>query len=313
MGLGNGRAKRRRSLSPDEDDLDYVEHQVAQTTSTGSVNATFRIPGRTTIPSDDDEHSVTIADLRLDAKLAWVCIPKADTRVHLEVRQNVKYCLNFLSLSFNRPTSRILQATLSSPALATYTSIEASSHDQISQMSVHKRCSTVLSGGFFYYSLSWNLLTRLNHRIDPSIRVTYHPMIKMSSESGYYNKSHTQSFSQRISIQNTKTIAIEGLKITDHIPVSQDANVTVNLISPALTLPTKSTLKLTGKGTPPRVQVSEGIIAQWNGSDDPNGDLSALGGNGKIDWLCAIPAFGTVNLLLQWEVTTTQKSAIYGL
>ena len=135
----------------------------------------------------------------------------------------------------------------------------------------------------------------------------------MASESGYYNKSRTRSFSQRISIQNTKTIAIEGVKVTDHIPVSQDANIIVNLISPALTLPTTSTLKLTGKETPPRVQVSEGIIAQWNGSDDPNGDFSALGRNGRIDWICAIPAFGTVNLLLQWEVTTTKKTEIYGL
>ena len=135
----------------------------------------------------------------------------------------------------------------------------------------------------------------------------------MASESGYYNKSRTQSFSQRISIQNTKTIAIEGVKVTDHIPVSQDANIIVNLISPALTLPTTSTLKLTGKETPPREQVSEGIIAQWNGSDDPNGDFSALGRNGRIDWICAIPAFGTVNLLLQWEVTTTKKTEIYGL
>ena len=108
-------------------------------------------------------------------------------------------------------------------------------------------------------------------------------------------------------------MAIEGLKITDQIPVSQNANITVNLISPALTLPTTSTLKLAGKVTTPRVRISEGIYAQWNGSDDPNGDFSALGRNGKIDWLCAIPASGTVNLLLQWEVTTTQKTAIYGL
>ena len=135
----------------------------------------------------------------------------------------------------------------------------------------------------------------------------------MASESGYYNKSRTQSFSQRISIQNTKTIAIEGVKVTDHIPVSQDANITVNLISPALTLPTTSTLKLKGKETPPRVQVSEGIIAQWNGSDDPNSDFSALGRNGRIDWICAIPAFGTINLLLQWEVIGTNKTTIYGL
>ena len=61
------------------------------------------------------------------------------------------------------------------------------------------------------------------------------------------------------------------------------------------------------------MRVSEGIVAQWNGSDDLNGDLSALGGNGRIDWICAIPAFGTVILLLLWEVTTTQKTVVYGL
>ena len=72
-------------------------------------------------------------------------------------------------------------------------------------------------------------------------------------------------------------------------------------------------LKLTGKETPPKVRVIEGIVAQWNGSDDPNGDLSALGANGRIDWICAIPASGTVNLLLQWEVTTTQKTVVYAL
>ena len=96
--LGAGGAMRRRGISPDEDDLDYVEHEVAQITSTGSVNATFRIPGLTTIPSDDDEHNVTIADLKLDAKVTWVCIPKSDTRVHLEVRPNPKYCPSIFSV-----------------------------------------------------------------------------------------------------------------------------------------------------------------------------------------------------------------------
>ena len=149
---GMGGVKRHRKILPDEDDLDYVEHQVAQITSTGSVNATFRIPGRTTIPSDDDEHSVTIADLKLDAKVTWVCIPKADTRVHLEVSSEFNYCLQFsqFRVFIHRPTSRILRIMLSSPASATYTSIEASSHDQISQMSVRKPCSTVLLGKFVF-------------------------------------------------------------------------------------------------------------------------------------------------------------------
>jgi hypothetical protein len=87
-GLGQGGAMRHRKIMRDEDDLDYDEHQTTQVTSVGSVNATFRIPGRTTIPSNDEEHSVTVADLRLDAKVTWICIPKGDTRVHLEVRPN---------------------------------------------------------------------------------------------------------------------------------------------------------------------------------------------------------------------------------
>ena len=150
-----GWAARHRKILLDEDDLDYVEHEVAQITSTGSVNTTFHIPGRTTIPTDDDEYSVTIADLKLDMKVTWVCIPKADTCVHLEVSSEAKiYLLNLsVSCSFHKPTSRIFWITLSSessPALAKYTLIKASSHDQISQMSVHKPCSTVLLGKFFF-------------------------------------------------------------------------------------------------------------------------------------------------------------------
>ena len=150
IGLGKGGAQRHRRIIPDKNDLDYVEHQVTQiTSSTGSINATFRIPGRTTIPSDEEEHSVTIADLRLHAKVTWVCIPKADTRVHLEVRPNLKYSLSIFSvLSLHRPTLRILRLTPSSLAAATYTSTGASFHGQRSQMSAHKRCSTVLLGGF---------------------------------------------------------------------------------------------------------------------------------------------------------------------
>jgi len=268
-------AFKKGSISSDSDDSLYEAYQVAQITSTGSVNATFRIPGRTTIPSDDDEHSVTIADLKLDAKVTWVCVPKADTRVHLEA--NIKNSSNYAFLSgiSNVYVDRSFIARSDIP--------------------------NVSPQAMFHCPLG----------IDPSIRVTYHPIIKMATQSGFYNKSRTQSFSQRISIQNTKTIAIEGVKITDHIPVSQDANIIVNLISPALTLPKTSTL--TSKETPPRVKVSEGIIAQWNGSDDPDGDFSALGRNGRIDWICTIPAFGTVNLLLQWEVIGTNKTAIYGL
>jgi hypothetical protein len=101
MPKGRGTVKMKRSVAMDEEEIGYVQHQVTQITSTGSVHATFRIPGQTTIPSDDDEHSVTIADLKLDAKVTWVCIPKADTRVHLEVRPKI---LN-IAFSFSQSLS----------------------------------------------------------------------------------------------------------------------------------------------------------------------------------------------------------------
>ena len=53
--------------------------------SQGNITATFRVPGRTTIPSDGASHSVTIAKLDLDAVVEWVAVPKKDPRTHLKV------------------------------------------------------------------------------------------------------------------------------------------------------------------------------------------------------------------------------------
>jgi len=120
------------------------------------------------------------------------------------------------------------------------------------------------------------------------------------------------SYSQRITIHNTKPIGVEGLRITDNIPVSQDANITINLIGPALTAPASSS---TAKAAvlPPSVKVSEGIVAQWSEADDPDADISVLGEYGHFDWICNVPAHGKVNLTLEYEVSTIEKGRIFGL
>ena len=84
--LGKGGAKRSRQISTyNEDDLEYNLYDGgAYVTSKGHVTATFRIPGSTTVLSKNEERSVTIASLDLEAKMNWVCIPKGDTRVHLQ-------------------------------------------------------------------------------------------------------------------------------------------------------------------------------------------------------------------------------------
>ncbi|KAJ2923207.1 hypothetical protein H1R20_g13887, partial [Candolleomyces eurysporus] len=53
--------------------------------------------------------------------------------------------------------------------------------------------------------------------LGPSIRVTYHPLAKKLSQSGFMFMSRTRNyvFSQRITVHNTKSLAIDNLAIVD--------------------------------------------------------------------------------------------------
>ncbi|KAF8900862.1 hypothetical protein CPB84DRAFT_1815328 [Gymnopilus junonius] len=280
-GLGQGGTKRHRRILPDEDDLDYVEAETAYVTSQGHVNATFRIPGLTTIPSDEGEHEVTIALLELPAKMTWVSVPRVNPRVHLEAK-----------------------ITNSSD----YTFISGSSNVYVDQSFISRSSiPNVSPGEVFECPLG----------VDPSIRVTYHPETKMVGETGFYNKLIKHSYSQRITVNNTKSVDVSAVKITDRIPVSQDANITVNVVKPALIIPASPTIS---QGQPSKasttsqpVKVSEKVVAQWHGADLPACDALALGRTGLFDWVCSVPVHGTVNLVLEYEVTTSQKTQIYGL
>lgn len=53
--------------------------------SKGNVTATFQVPGLISVPTDDESHNVTIAELKLDATMSWVAVPKKETKVHLTV------------------------------------------------------------------------------------------------------------------------------------------------------------------------------------------------------------------------------------
>jgi uncharacterized protein (TIGR02231 family) len=57
----------------------------AYVAQSGVLNATFGIPGRSNIPSDEGEHKVVIAVLDLQADLAWICVPREKESVFLTV------------------------------------------------------------------------------------------------------------------------------------------------------------------------------------------------------------------------------------
>ncbi len=64
-----------------------MEHRpaIVATNNLGNVSATFRIPGPISVPSDFQQHNVTIASFKFKAPLLWYTFPKANARVYMEV------------------------------------------------------------------------------------------------------------------------------------------------------------------------------------------------------------------------------------
>lgn len=282
---------RRKStmLLESDDDMGFTDsfsprgmaHIGSSVTSKGNVSATYRVPGRITIPADGTEHTFTIVQLNLDAFMSWVSVPKVDTKTHLKAKitNASDYTLLAGSASIYVDGSFISRSSL--PAVSPQESFD---------------CPLGL---------------------DPSLRITYHPQSKKVSQSGFYTKSSNYIYVQRISIHNTKaTTTVENLKVLDQIPVSEDEQISVKLVSPALSLPdgpSIKTVKTNASRAVPHVQVSEDVVARWEGSDESGIDVDALGKDGKINWLCTIPPQGKINLVMQWEVSTPARAHVTGL
>lgn len=77
---------RRRSRMLSQLVSEEMPHRGLAVTSKGNVSATFEVPGLLTIPSDGAAHNVTIVQLNLNAAMSWVCVPKKDAKIHLNVR-----------------------------------------------------------------------------------------------------------------------------------------------------------------------------------------------------------------------------------
>ena len=149
------------------------------------------------------------------------------------------------------------------------------------------------------------VLTPRNIRVDPSLQIVYHPSESKATKSGFYTKSSNTSFSQRITVHNTKPSPISGVTIIDQIPVSDDSQVSVVLKNPRLTFPGESK-------TVPSFLVEDGVTAYWHDSGD-TGDIVSLGKDGKLKWVCSLAPQKKLNLLLQWEVSFPSQTVVTGL
>ena len=120
-----------------------------------------------------------------------------------------------------------------------------------------------------------------------------------------------QTFYQRITIVNTKSIAIERLKIIDQFPISEDSAISVAVADPALVIPVPN--KKGEVEVPKPLNIGDGVIAQWADADQLDVDLEALGKDGKFEWICSLASQKKLNLNIAWEVNFPQRSDVSGL
>ena len=100
--------------------------------------------------------------------------------------------------------------------------------------------------------------------VDPTIRISYLPRVKKIKRSAF-SKNVNHTFYQRITIVNTKSIAIERLKIIDQFPISEDSAISVALANPALAIPLPN--KKGEVEVPKPLNIGDGVIAQWADAD----------------------------------------------
>ncbi|KAJ7239018.1 hypothetical protein B0H12DRAFT_1136594 [Mycena haematopus] len=283
------KAKRRHaqmSIAVEDDQLPGMGYGLASVTSKGNVSATFRVPGVVTIPCDGDAHNFTIVELSLKAAMSWVSVPKIDPKTHLNAR-----------------ITNASEYTLLTGSASVYVNGSFISRSVVPAVSPQESFDCPLG-------------------LDPSIRITYHPVLKTRSYSGFYTKTATYVFSQRITVHNTKAVAVDRLKVIDQIPASQDSQIEVKLVSPALAFPAegggggtskRASVILKSQVQAPVVSVANGVVAQWDGADEPAVDTEALGRDRKLNWICTVPAQGKINFALEWEVTAPAGVQVAGL
>lgn len=206
-------------------------------------------------------------------------------------------------------------------------SMEASSRARMFRVLALMKVSTVHSGeSFLKLTLTSSHSNQWIHTsLDPSVRVTYHPLSRKVSQTGLLSKSVNYVFTQRMTLHNTKSLAIENVKLIDQIPVSENSVIIVKLVSPSLDLPDPNSASAAiasswvenkaGVKVPPPVKVSQGVVAQWENVEEVNAEdgVETIGRDGKIGWVCALPSQGKVTLTLQWEVSAPLRTDISGL
>ncbi|KAH9508663.1 hypothetical protein Btru_049559 [Bulinus truncatus] len=173
-----------------------VEYSMAQV-SESTTSTTYEIARQSTIPSDNTEHKVTVAIIDLKPTLSYLTVPKVVPHAFLQAK-----------------------VVNSSP----YTLLAGRTNIFLDNSFVAKaEIKNVSPKEEFECSLG----------VDPSVRVDYKPVNKVTSSSGLISKSHITTYEQNIEIKNLHNYSVKVL-VRDNLPRSLDEKIKVNILVPAI-------------------------------------------------------------------------------
>ncbi|KAG6913445.1 hypothetical protein DXG01_006788, partial [Tephrocybe rancida] len=276
-----GRTSSAPGAAPKEEDIldDEGEDTILQSSSAivkGVISAEFQPPGTITIPSDNAEHHIVVSELTFGATMPWVSVPKANSKAYLKAKVT------------NTSEYPLLEGN--------------------ANVFIDDSFTAVAKMPFASPDEAFDLALG----VDPSIRITYHPRSTKTTITGYYRGTTTYASEQRITVLNTKLVPVE-LKVIDQIPISEETNLKIKLLVPALTIPNPAIAAAKRTKSPPQtVNVAEGVVAQWEYSGNQVPDPEELGKDGKISWTCSLAPQAKAHLVvrLQAQVQPITRSLL---
>ncbi|KAG8765942.1 hypothetical protein FRC12_007190 [Ceratobasidium sp. 428] len=241
----------------------------AKVIDTGVLSATFGIPGRSDIPSDESSHKVVISVLELDAELEWVCVPREKESVFLRCK--------------------VLNAS-------EFTLLPGEASVFMDDNFVSKsRIEHVAPNDSFKTSLGTDSALRVTY---PSVRTLNRTTNLSSFFASKDSRLSVAANSQRITVRNSRQSTVSSLRIFDHVPVSTDAKIKVDVLSPTGLGPVVEegeSLDSSKNKDRAWTNVQKGVKVRWANLD--------VGGEGTVEWACEIQPNEELELELLWEVS----------
>ncbi len=164
---------------------------------TGATSVEFVIPGSTTVLNDSDEHKVGITSLEFDAEVEYTSIPKLNPFAYLKL---------------------IAVNTSEFPFLAGKTNIFLDNN-----FVTHSSMGLIAPNEKFDCSLG----------IDEGIYIQHKLVNKLSKDEGMFSKKNRILFEYKIIVKNKKKSSY-FITIKDQIPISQNAEIKVDLLEPKI-------------------------------------------------------------------------------